>query len=73
MTVFVYTDTDNVGDLLQDYSIHNDNKKNQFLLHEASMLAPSWGSEFCPSVCPSVTRVLCDETIEHTTDYFDTI
>ena len=22
----------------------------------------------CPSVCPSVTRVLCDETIEHTAD-----
>ena len=22
----------------------------------------------CPSVCPSVTRVLCDETKEHTAD-----
>jgi len=36
------------------------------------MMARSWESKFCPSVRPSlrlsVTRVLCDKTIEHTAD-----
>ena len=41
----------------------------QFLPREAAMLARSWDSNsVCPSVCPSVTRVLCDEIIEHTAD-----
>jgi len=37
---------------------------NQFLPRDAAMLARCWESQFCPSVrlsvCPSVTRVLCD-------------
>jgi len=32
------------------------------------MLARSWGLQFCPSVRLSVTRVLCDETVERTAD-----
>ena len=45
----------------------------QFLPREAAMLARSWGSEFCLSVCLSVrlsvTRLLCDETIEFTAEF----
>jgi len=32
------------------------------------MLARYWGSQFCPSVRLSATRVLCDEAKEHTAD-----
>ena len=32
------------------------------------MLARSWGSQFCLSVCPSVTRMFCDKAKEHTAE-----
>jgi len=35
------------------------------LVRKAAMLALSWWSYFCPSVCPSVTRVLCDRSKAH--------
>ena len=42
------------------------------LLRDAAMLVRSWESRLClsvrPSVCPSVTRVLCDKTKETTVD-----
>jgi len=41
------------------------NKQTVLLPREAAMLARFWRSKFCPSVCPSITRVLCDETKEH--------
>jgi len=40
-----------------------------FLPREAAMLARSWDRDFVrPSVCLSVTRVLCDEMKQHTVD-----
>ena len=46
---------------------------HSFLPREAAMLARSWDRNsvrlsVCLSVRPSVTRVLCDETKEHTAD-----
>ena len=39
-----------------------------FLPRDATMLARSWESSFCPSVHLSVTRVLCDKTKQYTAD-----
>jgi len=40
-----------------------------FLLREAAMLARSWDrNTVCLAVRPSATRVLCDETKEHSAD-----
>ena len=41
---------------------------NLLLPREAAMLALYWGWQFCLCVCLSVTRVLSDDTKEHTTD-----